>query len=87
MRRGVRGSSRLEGRGDVDTAVTVLRHTEGTITTIDNSWQAVYGYDQRVEAFSSKGMASSGHQLEHQTTIWGARGTLGTAAAVLRRAL
>jgi myo-inositol 2-dehydrogenase / D-chiro-inositol 1-dehydrogenase len=69
-----RGSSRLEGRGDVDTAVTVLRHADGTITTIDNSWRAVYGYDQRVEAFGSKGMVSSGHQLEHQTTIWSARG-------------
>ena len=31
----------------------VLRHENGCITTIDNSRQAVYGYDQRVEAFGS----------------------------------
>jgi myo-inositol 2-dehydrogenase / D-chiro-inositol 1-dehydrogenase len=74
----VRGAARIEAarsadRG-VDTVVAVLRHADATLTTIDNSWQAVYGYDQRVEAFGSKGMATSGHQPEHQTSVWGARG-------------
>jgi myo-inositol 2-dehydrogenase / D-chiro-inositol 1-dehydrogenase len=45
--------------GDVDTAVVMLTHESGAITTIDNSRQAVYGYDQRVEAFGSLGMAAS----------------------------
>jgi len=45
--------------GDVDTAVIVLTHQSGAITTIDNSRKAVYGYDQRVEVFGSKGMAQS----------------------------
>ena len=31
--------------GDVDTAIIVLTHENGCITTIDNSRQAVYGYD------------------------------------------
>ena len=44
---------------DVDTAVITLVHEDGCLTTIDNSRQAVYGYDQRVEAFGSLGMASS----------------------------
>ncbi|MDP9464564.1 MAG: inositol 2-dehydrogenase [Actinomycetota bacterium] len=51
--------------GDVDTAVVVLRHESGCITTIDNSRQAVYGYDQRVEAFGSGGMAASDNPLSH----------------------
>jgi myo-inositol 2-dehydrogenase/D-chiro-inositol 1-dehydrogenase len=51
--------------GDVDTAVIVLRHENGCLTTIDNSRQAVYGYDQRVEAFGSKGMAASENPLAH----------------------
>ena len=34
----------------------MLRHENGCITAIDNSRQAVYGYDQRVEAFGSAGM-------------------------------
>jgi myo-inositol 2-dehydrogenase / D-chiro-inositol 1-dehydrogenase len=42
--------------GDVDTAVITLRFTNGAIGTIDNSRQAIYGYDQRVEVFGSGGM-------------------------------
>lgn len=45
--------------GDVDTAVIVLTHENGALTTIDISRRAVYGYDQRVEAFGSAGMAQS----------------------------
>lgn len=45
--------------GDVDTAVVVLIHADGVITAIDNSRQAVYGFDQRVEAFGSAGVSSS----------------------------
>jgi myo-inositol 2-dehydrogenase/D-chiro-inositol 1-dehydrogenase len=41
--------------GDVDTAVITLRYTNGVIGTIDNSRQAVYGYDQRIEIFGSDG--------------------------------
>ncbi|NDH11979.1 MAG: hypothetical protein EBY44_09705, partial [Actinobacteria bacterium] len=41
--------------GDVDTAVIVLTHENGCLTTIDISRRAVYGYDQRVEAFGSGG--------------------------------
>jgi len=45
--------------GDIDTAVVLLTHANGALTTIDNSRQAAYGYDQRVEAFGSLGMAAS----------------------------
>jgi len=45
--------------GDLDTAVVTLTHENGCITTIDNSRQAAYGYDQRMEVFGSKGMALS----------------------------
>lgn len=41
--------------GDVDTAVVTLKFENGAIATIDNSRKAVYGYDQRVEVFGSKG--------------------------------
>jgi len=44
--------------GDVDTAVITLRFENGVIGTIDNSRQAVYGYDQRVEVFGSGGAVS-----------------------------
>ena len=35
----------------------------------NNSRQAVYGYDQRVEAFGSKGMASDANDLLNTTTV------------------
>ena len=61
--------------GDVDTAVVMLRHENGCITTIDNSRQAVYGYDQRVEAFGSGGMAASDNPLTHTGMRRSAAGT------------
>ncbi|MEQ6120282.1 inositol 2-dehydrogenase [Reichenbachiella sp. MALMAid0571] len=45
--------------GDIDTAVITLTFENGCIATIDNSRQAVYGYDQRVEVFGSAGMAGT----------------------------
>ena len=43
--------------GDVDTAVITIKFENGGLCVIDNSRKAVYGYDQRVEAFGSKGKA------------------------------
>ena len=60
--------------GDLDTAVIVLTHENRAITTIDNSRRAVYGYDQRVEAFGSAGMATSANPLNTTTILHDARG-------------
>ena len=64
--------------GDLDTVVVTLRHEDGTLTTIDNSRRAAYGYDQRVEAFGSKGMAASGNPPEHTGVTLTADGAGGT---------
>lgn len=61
----VRIDSRIGEAGDVDTAVVLLTHEDGTLTTIDNSRQAVYGYDQRIEAFGSGGLAASDNPSRH----------------------
>jgi myo-inositol 2-dehydrogenase / D-chiro-inositol 1-dehydrogenase len=45
--------------GDVDTAMVVMKAASGALVHINNSRRAVYGYDQRVEAFGSKGMVQS----------------------------
>jgi myo-inositol 2-dehydrogenase / D-chiro-inositol 1-dehydrogenase len=55
----VRIDPMFEEAGDVDTAVVVMTHENGAFTVIDNSRRAVYGFDQRVEAFGSAGIASS----------------------------
>ena len=41
--------------GDVDTAVVVLKLANGALAVIENSRRSVFGYDQRIEAFGSKG--------------------------------
>jgi myo-inositol 2-dehydrogenase / D-chiro-inositol 1-dehydrogenase len=61
--------------GDVDTAVVTLTHANGCLTVIDNSRQAVYGYDQRVEAFGALGMAASENPLAHTGIVRTAQGT------------
>src|SRR5919199_3493046 len=68
-----RGAVRIDAgfadAGDVDTAVVTLVHENGCLTTIDNSRQAVYGYDQRVEVFGSAGMAASENPLAHSAVV------------------
>jgi myo-inositol 2-dehydrogenase / D-chiro-inositol 1-dehydrogenase len=61
--------------GDVDTALVTLVHANGCLTAIDNSRQAVYGFDQRVEVFGSEGMAASENPLAHTAVVRTGRGT------------
>ncbi len=51
--------------GDIDTAVTTLKYKNGVIGVIDNSRRAVYGYDQRVEVFGSKGSVTVANPTPH----------------------
>ncbi len=55
--------------GDIDTALLTLKFANGAFGTIDNSREAVYGYDQRVEAFGSKGSASNANIYPDAVTI------------------
>ena len=66
---GVMVDPQIGAVGDVDTAVLVLRFRNGVIGTIDNSRKAVYGYDQRVEAFGSAGKISTENCFPNQATI------------------
>ncbi len=52
--------------GDIDTTAITLRFEGGPIGVIDNSRQAVYGYDQRVEVFGSEGMVAIGNDTPDQ---------------------
>lgn len=55
--------------GDIDTAVLTLHFENGAIGTIDNCRRAIYGYDQRVEVFGSKGSASSANVYPNTVTL------------------
>lgn len=51
---------------DYDTVTVVLKTASGKQAIISNSRRAVYGYDQRVEAFGSAGMAiSENRPMDH----------------------
>ncbi len=52
----------IRDAGDVDTAIITMRLKNGALATIDNSRKAVYGYDQRIEVFGSKGSAAAGNR-------------------------
>jgi myo-inositol 2-dehydrogenase/D-chiro-inositol 1-dehydrogenase len=71
----VRVDPAIGAEGDLDTVVVTLRHTGGALTVIDNSRRAVYGFDQRVEAFGSQGMAASENPLAHTGIVRTAAGT------------
>jgi myo-inositol 2-dehydrogenase/D-chiro-inositol 1-dehydrogenase len=45
----------IAAAGDIDTALVMVRLANGALCVIDNSRQTHYGYDQRFEAFGSKG--------------------------------
>jgi myo-inositol 2-dehydrogenase / D-chiro-inositol 1-dehydrogenase len=77
-----RGEVRIDpaigAAGDFDTIAALLRHDDGTLTLIDNSRQAAYGFDQRVEAFGSRGMATSANAPLHRGGLLTAEGARST---------
>ncbi len=64
----------IAGVGDVDTCVITLYFKNGAIGAIDNSRRCAYGYDQRVEAFGSRGMAATLNNAETNTVHSDAEG-------------
>lgn len=63
--------------GDVDTAMVTLRFDSGAIGVIDNSRKAVYGYDQRVEVFGSRGAAMAENDLPNTVKLYSETGVTG----------
>ena len=46
--------------GDIDTAVTVLRFKNGVVGIVEDCRKSGYGFDDRLEVFGTKGMATTG---------------------------
>ncbi len=55
---------------DIDTAVAILKYKDGSMCTIDNSRKAVYGYDQRIEVFGSKGATMAENDTPNNVVIY-----------------
>jgi myo-inositol 2-dehydrogenase/D-chiro-inositol 1-dehydrogenase len=63
--------------GDIDTALVTLKFANGAIGVIDNSRKAVYGYDQRVEVFGSKGAVIAENDLPNTVKLYNESGVTG----------
>jgi len=59
----------MEKLDDHDTVTVVLTTSSGKQAIITNSRRATYGYDQRVEALGTKGMAISENRRPHEMTL------------------
>ena len=60
--------------GDIDTAILILTYTDGTMAVIDNSREAAYGYDQRIEVFGSKGMVQANNNFHDSHRLYTKQG-------------
>lgn len=63
--------------GDIDTTAITLTYASGAICQINNSRQAVYGYDQRAEVFGSGGSLTTANNLSHRAVLSNAAGVHG----------
>jgi myo-inositol 2-dehydrogenase / D-chiro-inositol 1-dehydrogenase len=70
----VRVAPEFADAGDIDTAMVTLVHENGCLTAIDNCRATTYGFDQRVEAFGSAGMAASENPPAHTGVVMTADG-------------
>ncbi|MBS7009874.1 inositol 2-dehydrogenase [Anaerostipes sp.] len=59
----------IGAEGDVDTALVTLTFENGAIGVIDNSRQAVYGYDQRIEVLGSEGAVQDENDLPNTVAV------------------
>lgn len=65
----------IKALGDIDSAMITMRAASGALIHISNSRRAVYGYDQRIEAFGESGMLHAGNQRGTSLSFWGSGGT------------
>jgi len=61
--------------GDIDSAVISIKFENGALGQIENSRKAVYGYDQRIEVFGSKGTAMAENNRPTSMVILNEHGT------------
>jgi len=61
--------SAIGREGDLDTVLVTIKFRNKALGTIDNSRKAVYGYDQRVEVFGSRGMIAVSNNKSNTVTV------------------
>jgi len=64
--------------GDIDTASIILTFEDDSMAIIDNCRKAVYGYDQRLEVFGSRGMAQAENNFPNNHKLYTELGVFGS---------
>lgn len=64
----------IAAAGDVDTARVILRTASGKLCVICNTRRSGYGYDQRIEAYGSRGMAATANERIDAVEVWSETG-------------
>ncbi len=54
----------IKDAGDIDSGIVILNFENDVTAIIENSREAVYGYDQRLEVFGDKGMTIADNNLK-----------------------
>ncbi|TMW67731.1 hypothetical protein Poli38472_007403 [Pythium oligandrum] len=62
-------NAEIAAAGDIDTAVCLLKFKSGVIGYIENSRDAAYGYDQRVEVLGSKGSVACDNKHANNVVV------------------
>ncbi len=60
-----------------DTMAAILKFEDESLAIIDNSWQAVYGYDQRAEIFGNKGSVVINNDVYNNAVLYTDKGEIG----------
>jgi myo-inositol 2-dehydrogenase / D-chiro-inositol 1-dehydrogenase len=68
---------RIADLGDIDTAIVSLRMNSGALCVIDNSREAVYGYDQRIEVLGPLGAIEAQNVSPLHCVVSNASGIVG----------
>ena len=61
---------RIGAEGDIDLAMTTLVMPSGALAHINNSRACVYGFDQRLEVFGTRGMIQTSNQRDDPLIRW-----------------
>ena len=66
----------------MSTVKSALDHKSGALVHVNSSFRAVYGYDQRIEAFGEKGMLISRNQQPTRNGVFFLLSAVGPAINV-----
>lgn len=62
--------SQIGAAGDADATMTTLTFPSGALAHVNNSRQCAYGFDQRLEAFGTRGMVQTGNHRDDPLVRW-----------------